>query len=106
MKFKMFLGIASFEAKRNAGEKVFESVLFVLPKPLSSADEEQILCFKNHIVPLLSKDEIECLEVYLKRMININRPDGCLTGKEEQHYSKWESIYTLFLDALSQDEND
>ncbi len=99
-KLTLFLGIAKFEAKRGAGQEVFEKVLSKLSKPLEETDDTQILCFKSVIVPLLSKDDISYLKVYLNWMIDTYRPEYCLTGSEMQYYSKWEGIYRRYLDAL------
>ncbi len=100
-KLTLFLGIAKFEAKRGAGQEVFEKVLSKLSKPLEETDDTQILCFKSVIVPLLSKDDISYLKVYLNWMIDTCRPEYCLTSSEMQYYSKWENIYRRYLDALS-----
>ena len=99
-KFVLFLGIAKFEAKRGAGQEVFEKILLQLPKPLEDTDDAQISHFKSVLLPLLSKDEIFYLKVYLKWMMDSYCPDGCLTGSEEQYFSKWEGIYRKYLEAL------
>lgn len=99
-KLTLFLGIAKFEAKRGAGQEVFEKVLSKLSKPLEETDDTQILCFKSVIVPLLSEENIANLKVYLNWMIDLHSPEGSLSEKEEQFYSKWEGIYRRYLDAL------
>ncbi len=100
---KLFLGIASIEAKRTEGERVFESVILVLPRALEDTNDEQLRYFKSVIVPTLSDDKKECLQEYLKWMILLNRPEGCCSYREEQYYSKWESVYSGFLEALSEE---
>ena len=99
-KLVLFIGIAKFEAKRGAGQDVFEKILSKLSKPLEETDDAQIVCFKSVLVPLLSEENIANLKVYLNWMIDLHRPEASLSATEEQFHSKWERIYRLYLDAL------
>ena len=96
----IFIGLASHEEKRKAGEQLFENIVSMLSKPLEETDDEQIASFKNEILPRYDAEQICCIRAYLDFMIALNRPEGALTGSEERYFSKWENIYRSFLEAL------
>lgn len=98
--FYLCLGLAKIEAKKDAGENVFSHVCTLLPKKLGDTDDEQIDYFSKSVLPKLSKEDVECLKVYLHSKIIEYQTDGSTTGEEEQICSKWSGIYGQFLEAL------
>ena len=98
--FRLFLGIAKLEAKKNAGEEIFKYICEQLPSTLDNTNDEQISYFKSYVLPQLSKEDIVCLKEYLNWMINYYQSEFPTTAQEEQHLSKWGGIYLMFLEAL------